>query len=121
MYEPESQKVFSGVDLKGGVCVTLWRKNYSGKGLEGLFIVQPKLRSIIEKVGPGDFNTIVSPRGETKLTISLDPKYPKDLRVAPNYFERFPEIFIKNMDLKKGDLNQDGSVILISNFFQPIK
>jgi hypothetical protein len=100
MYEPESQKLFSGVDLKGGVCVTLWRKNYSGKGLEGLFIVQPELRSIIEKVGPGDFNTIVSPRGETKLTISLDPKYPKDLRVAPNYFERFPEIFIKNMDSK---------------------
>lgn len=98
MYEPESQKLFSGVEIKGGICVTLWQKNNKGKGLEGLFIVQPELRSIVEKIGNGGFNTIVSPRGETKLTISLDPKYPKDLRIAPNYFVRFPEIFRKNQD-----------------------
>lgn len=98
MYEPDSQKIFSGVEIKGGVCVTLWQKNNKGKGLEGLFIVQPELRSIVEKVGKGGFNTIVSPRGETKLTISLDPKYPKDLRLAPNYFVRFPEIFRKSQD-----------------------
>jgi superfamily II DNA or RNA helicase len=98
MYESESQKLFSGVDIKGGICVTLWQKNKVGKGLEGLFIVQPELRSIVEKIGNGGFNTIVSPRGETKLTISLDPKYPKDLRLAPNYFVRFPEIFKKNKD-----------------------
>lgn len=98
MYEPESQKLFLGVEIKGGICVTLWQKNNKGKGLEGLFIVQPELRSIVEKIGNGGFNTIVSPRGETKLTISLDPKYPKDLRLAPNYFVRFPEIFRKNQD-----------------------
>ena len=98
MYEPDSQKVFSGVDIKGGVCITLWQKNYTGKGLEGIFIKETELRSIIEKVGEGGFNTIVSPRGQTKLTISLDPMYPKDLRVAPNYFVRFPEIFKKNKD-----------------------
>jgi len=98
MHEPESQKLFSGVEIKGGICVTLWQKNNKGKGLEGLFIVQPELRSIVGKVGRGGFNTIVSPRGETKLTISLDPKYPKDLRVAPNYFVRFPEIFRRSQD-----------------------
>jgi type II restriction enzyme len=98
MYEPESQKLFYGVEIKGGICVTLWQKNNVGKGLEGLFIVQPELRSIVEKIGNGGFNAIVSPRGETKLTISLDPKYPKDLRLAPNYFVRFPEIFRKNQD-----------------------
>lgn len=98
MYEPESQKLFSGVEIKGGICVTLWQKNKKGSGLQGLFIVQPELRSIVEKIGNGGFNTIVSPRGETKLTISLDPKYPKDLRLAPNYFVRFPEIFRKNQD-----------------------
>jgi hypothetical protein len=98
MYEPDSQKVFSGVDIKGGVCITLWSKNDSSKGLEGMFITHPKLRSIITKVGKGSFNTIVSPRGETKLTISVDPKYPKDLRVAPNYFARFPKIFIRKKD-----------------------
>ena len=99
MYEPESQKLFSGVEIKGGICVTLWQKNNIGKGLEGLFIVQPELKSIIEKVGEGGFNNIVSPRGETKLTISIDPKYPKDFRLAPNYFVRFPEIFKRNKDL----------------------
>jgi len=98
MYEPESQKLFSGVEIKGGICVTLWQKNKKGKGLQGLFIVQPELRTIVERIGNGGFNTIVSPRGETKLTISLDPKYPKDLRLAPNYFVRFPEIFRKNQD-----------------------
>ena len=98
LYEPDSQKLFSGVEIKGGICVTLWQKNKKGKGLEGLFIVEPELRSIVEKVGRGEFNTIVSPRGETKLTISLDPKYPKDLRLAPNYFVRFPEIFRRNQD-----------------------
>lgn len=98
MYEPQSQKLFSGVEIKGGISVTLWQKNNRGKGLEGLFIVQPELKSIVEKVGEGGFNTIVSPRGETKLTISLDPKYPKDLRVAPNYFVRFPEIFKRGKD-----------------------
>jgi hypothetical protein len=98
MYEPESQKLFSGVEIKGGICVTLWQKNNKGKGLEGLFIDQPELRTIVKKIGNGGFNTIVSPRGETKLTISLDPKYPKDLRLAPNYFVRFPEIFKKNQD-----------------------
>jgi len=98
MYEPESQKSFSGVEIKGGISVTLWQKNNRGKGLEGLFIVQPELKSIVGKVGEGGFNTIVSPRGETKLTISLDLKYPKDLRVAPNYFVRFPEIFKRSKD-----------------------
>lgn len=98
IYEPESQKLFSGVDIKGGICVTLWQKNNIGKGLEGVFIVQPELRSIVEKIGKGGFNTIVSPRGETKLTISLDPKYPNEFRVAPNYFVRFPDIFKKNKE-----------------------
>jgi superfamily II DNA or RNA helicase len=98
LYEPESQKLFSDVEIKGGVCVTLWQKNNIGQGFEGLFIVQPELRSIVKKVGEGGFNTIVSPRGQTKLTISLDTKYPKDLRLAPNYFVRFPEIFKRNQD-----------------------
>lgn len=98
MYEHDAQKLFSGVEIKGGICITLWQKNNRGKGLGGLFIVQPELRSIVEKVGKGGFNTIVSPRGETKLNISIDPKYPKDFRIAPNYFMRFPEIFKKNQD-----------------------
>lgn len=95
LYEPESHKLFFDVEIKGGICITLWQKNNKDKGMGGLFIAEPELKSIVSKVGKGNFNNIVSPRGQTKLTISLDPKYPKDLRVAPNYFERFPDIFKK--------------------------
>lgn len=96
-YESDSSKVFSGVDIKGGVVITLWDKNNNNAGLGGEFIPQKELKSIVERTH-GGFEQLVSPRGETKLTISLDKKYPKDLRVAPNYFERFPEIFKKEKD-----------------------
>lgn len=38
MYEPESQKLFSGVEIKGGICITLWQRDNKGKGLEGLLL-----------------------------------------------------------------------------------
>jgi hypothetical protein len=100
LYEPDSQKIFSGVDIKGGVCVTFWNTNLVDGGLNGVFIVHELLRSILEKTKPGGFDRIVGPRGETKLTISLDSKYPNDLRIAPNYFDRFKETFIKSSDSK---------------------
>jgi len=95
LYEPNSQKVFSGVDIKGGVCITFWDKKQINGGLGGKFIVNEELRNILEKTKPGGFDTVVGPRGETKLTVVLDKKYPDDLRIAPNYFDRFPEVFCK--------------------------
>lgn len=95
LYEPNSQKIFSGVDIKGGICITFWDKNNAGSGLGGSFVPQAEIRSVIEKVKVGGFDTIVGSRGETKLNISLDKKYPNDLRIAPNYFERFPKVFLK--------------------------
>jgi len=93
LYEPNSQKIFSGVDIKGGICITFWNtKNPSG-GLGGSFVAHEGLLSILAKIEKGGFDEIVGPRGETKLTIALDKKYTKDLRVAPNYFEKFPKIF----------------------------
>ena len=92
-YEADSSKVFSGVDIKGGICITLWDKEQKGDGLNGAFIAHEELRSILKKVDGDGFDTVVGPRGETKLKVVLDKKYPKDLRIAPNYFERFPDIF----------------------------
>jgi hypothetical protein len=100
LYEPDSQKIFSGVDIKGGVCVTFWDKNQTDGGLGGTFIAYEELRSILAKTKPGGFDKIVGPRGETKLTVALDKKYPNDLRIAPNYFDRFPEVFVKSPDAK---------------------
>ena len=57
-------------------------------------------KGILEKVKIGGFDTVVGSRGETKLTVSLDKKYPEDLRIAPNYFDRFPEVFVKTRDVK---------------------
>lgn len=112
LYEPDSQKIFSGVDIKGGICITFWDKKLTNGGLGGVFIANEELRSILSKTKPGGFNEVVGARGETKLTISLDKKYPNDLRIAPNYFERFPEVFrkekhfdndVKILGLEKGN------------------
>jgi len=95
LYEPSSKKIFSGVDIKGGVCITFWNKKQINGGLGGEFIADEEMRDVLAKTGPGGFNKVVGSRGETKLRISLDKKYPNDLRIAPNYFNRFPKVFCK--------------------------
>ena len=100
LYEPNSQKIFSGVDIKGGICITLWNKNNPSGGLGGTFVGHEELGAILGKVKVGGFDAIVGSRGETKLTIVLDKKYPNDFRIAPNYFERFPEVFVKSRTKK---------------------
>lgn len=98
MYEADSQKVFGGVDIKGGVAITLWDKNNTSGGLGGAFVAYEELRTILGKVNVGGFDEIVGSRGETKTTYPLDKKYPSDLRIAPNFFERFPDIFVTKKD-----------------------
>ncbi len=100
IYEPDSERIFAGVDIKGGIAVTLWNKNNPNGGLGGRFIPVEELRHILAKTKNGGFDTVVGPRGETKLKVVLDKKYPNDLRIAPNYFDRFPEIFVKSQDSK---------------------
>ena len=63
LYEPKSQKIFSGVDIKGGVCVTLWDKEHASGGLGGTFVAFDELRSILKKVGIGGLDKIVSTAG----------------------------------------------------------
>jgi superfamily II DNA or RNA helicase len=98
MYEADSKKVFSGVDIKGGVCITLWDKDNPSGGLGGTFVAYEEMRSIMDKVKAGGFDEIVGSRGETKTTYPLDKKYPNDLRIAPNFFDRFPDVFVKEKD-----------------------
>lgn len=62
-YEANSQKIFSGVDIKGGVAITLWDKNNPGGGLGGVFTAYDELRTILEKVGKGGLDEIVSTAG----------------------------------------------------------
>jgi hypothetical protein len=110
MYESESQKLFSGVDIKGGICVTLWNKNKLGSGLGGSFVAHTELQSILLKIKSGGFDNIIFP--QTKTSKPIDKLFPTEVRIRPNYFEKFPEIFktksndksdIKIFGLQKGN------------------
>lgn len=50
MYEPDSKKVFSGVEIKGGVAVT-YRDANEDFGAIKMFIPNPLLKSIVDKAG----------------------------------------------------------------------
>ncbi|MBK7800093.1 MAG: Eco57I restriction-modification methylase domain-containing protein [Saprospiraceae bacterium] len=110
VYEPNSQKIFSGVDIKGGVCITLWNKNNPSGGLGGLFVGHVELVSILAKTKTGGFENIILP--QTKTNKPIDKLFPTEVRIRPNYFEKFPDIFkvkkdtiytIKIVGLEKGN------------------
>lgn len=96
MYEPASQKVFSGVDIKGGICITLWDKNQTDGGLGGQFIAFEELRSVLKKTDKNSIDQIMYP--QTKTNVPLDTKFPTEVRLRPNYFDKFPDIFVTNKD-----------------------
>ncbi|HAW59214.1 MAG TPA: hypothetical protein DCX03_09440 [Bacteroidales bacterium] len=98
LYEPKSQKIFLGVDIKGGVCVTFWNKNNPNGGLGGSFVSHFELGDILAKIKIGGFEKIILP--QTKTNEPIDKLFPTELRIRPNYFEKFPDIFTAK---KKGD------------------
>ena len=93
IYEANSQKIFSGVDIKGGVCITLWDKKQTGAGLGGTFIAYEELRSVLAKTKTGGFETIIYP--QTKTNVLIDNTFPTERRLRPNYFEKYPNILIR--------------------------
>ena len=110
LYEPNSQKIFSGVDIKGGICVTLWNKKNPGSGLSGKFIAYEELHSVVGKVKIGGFDGVILP--QSKTTKPIDKLFPNEVRIRPNYFEKFPNVFkvaknhssdIKIIGLEKGN------------------
>lgn len=111
MYEADSQKVFSGVDIKGGVAITLWDKNNPSGGLDGTFIAFEELRSILDKVKVGGFDEIVGSRGGTRAKRWLDS--------FDRYRSYFPSsVFTTNSDLfteSRDEKHQIKLVGLVSN------
>lgn len=100
MYEPDSQKIFSGVDIKGGVCITLWNKNISSGGLGGKFIAHLELSSILDKVKGGGFDSIVSPAGGSP-TIRYEDKFGrKRSYFRTSAFFDMPDFFSEKKDSK---------------------
>lgn len=109
LYEPNSQNIFPGVDIKGGICVTFWNKNSLSGGLGGTFVAHDEFQSILTKTELGGFEKIILP--QTKTSKPIDKLFPTELRLRPNYFEKFPDIFtvkkaghtIKIIGLEKGN------------------
>ena len=98
LYEPNSQKIFSGVDIKGGICLTLWDKNSPCGGLGGTFVAREELREIIEKVKVGGFDRIVGSRGGTRAKRWLDSYNRYRSYFPSSVFTTNPELFSHNKD-----------------------
>lgn len=95
LYEAQSQKIFSGVDIKGGIAITLWDKNNPSGGLGGTFVAFEELRSTLGKVrleSHHSIEKIIFP--QTKTTIGFDTAFPAERRLRPNYFDKYPDEFV---------------------------
>lgn len=106
-YWANSTDVFTTVDIKGGVAVTMWNKNQMF-GKIGTFTVFAELRSIMEKVINDNFSSfaeLVYPRDLYHLNETLyienpwaesRPSKGHKYDVGTNVFDVFPELFVEN-------------------------
>ena len=100
LYEPNSQKIFSGVDIKGGICITLWNKNSQSGGLGGTFVAHEELGKVLEKVKVGGFETTVSTAGGSP-TVRYEDKFGrKRSYFRTSAFFDLPDVFSKVRDAK---------------------
>ena len=104
-YWVKSIDVFSNVDVKGGIAITMWNENEKC-GPIGFFSPYPEVRNILKKVqsyNPKPFSDIVYPRDLYKLTDKLYAENPwaegrqsqgHRLDIGSSIFEVFPELFL---------------------------
>ncbi len=117
LYEPNSQKIFSGVDIKGGVCITFWNKNHPNEGLGGSFVAHVELKTILNKVGvSSSFDKIVSSAGGSPTKRYIDKYGRKRSYFRTSAFFDLTEVFtekydkvhtIKIIGLEKGNKRSD--------------
>lgn len=102
-YEPKSDKVFSGKDIKGGVAI-VYRDAEKNYGAIGVFTAFSELNSInkkVEKLSKKSLSEIISSRGLYRYSEKaykdnpLEMKKTADSRIAPSAFQRMPELFTK--------------------------
>lgn len=102
LYEANSQKIFPGVDIKGGVCITLWDRNRESGGLGGNFIAHEELGAILGKVKVGGFDSLVSTAGGSP-TVRYEDKFGrKRSYFRTSAFFDLPNVFGKKRDEKHG-------------------
>jgi len=98
LYESNSQKIFSGVDIMGGMCITFWDRNVLDGGLGGKFIAHKELETVLKRVKIGGFDSIVSTAGGSPTV-----KYKDKFGRMRGYFRSsaffdLPEFFTKKRD-----------------------
>ena len=105
-YEADSSKVFSNVDLKGGVAVS-YRDETKTFGAIGMFIPSEELSSITNRVVKNNngfigLNTIICPRDLLHYSDQFFADYPEyramnnnNNVVNTNAFDKFPTVFME--------------------------
>lgn len=103
-YWVKSVDVFSNVDVKGGIAVTMWNEN-KNYGPIGFFSPYPEIRSILKRVNsfnPAPFSDLVYPRDLYKLTerFYIDNPWADGRQshghrfdIGSSVFDIFPEVF----------------------------
>ena len=113
-YEPDSKKYFAGVDIEGGVAITLHDKSQTF-GAVGIFVADSELRSALNKVLSHDkFEPLTkviftSTRYDLKAIFDDHPEYKqyvkhdgKDSQIDTNAFAKMP-IFIDHPSSDSND------------------
>lgn len=100
LYEANSQKIFSGVDIKGGVCITFWDKNQTNGGLGGSFVAHEELKTILKKVKVGGLDTIVSTAGGSPTKRYTDKFGRKRSYFRTSAFFDLPDVFTETRDVE---------------------
>ena len=94
MYEADSQKVFGGVDIKGGVAITFWNRNNSSGGLGGKFITHAEIGTILDKVGDGGFDILVTSAGGSPTVRYTDKLGRRRSYFRTSAFFDMPDFFV---------------------------
>ena len=114
-FEPNSEKIFSNTDIKGGIAIT-YHDNTKKYGTIGAFTAYPLLNSIKQKVTShskfGSLSAIVLSRTSYRLTQKVHDDYPEAYKMlskghlfdmSSNIFDRLPFLF---SDSKPNDENE---------------
>lgn len=108
-YYPDSKEIFSTVDIKGGVAITL-RDSEKDFGPIGVFTAHEEMREIIKSVKRINkkelyLDQVVSSRGLYRVTEKFTSDFPfaserlgkgTGNMIASNFFEELPEVYTTN-------------------------